>query len=97
MTDTTKYLFYAENEIYTIKIYLREGGHTRCFFKIGTDDIHDLYEASNIKLFLRLTYTLNLYKDEFNENQISSISNDLEEISKVLKISENYAKPKNSL
>lgn len=94
MVEHEKYLFYKANEFYTIKVYSRVDGYTRCFFKIATDEIHDWYEASTTKIFQRLTYIFQLNKKEFSQEQTNSIINDLQEIAEKLKISEDYARAK---
>lgn len=83
-----EYLYHIETELYIIKIYPREDGHTRCFYKIANDDAHDLWEASNTKIFRRLSHTFGLYKDYFSEDEVDNV---LSEVSKVLKVNHRKA------
>ena len=84
------YLVLIEREHYTIKISHRKEGHYTCVYRIITNPIHTLIESSQGKIVLRLMRTFQLYSNNFDDIQTSTIKKDIMEIVSRLGVSKSY-------
>lgn len=88
--EDVRQLLSLHRRLYTIELNRGEDNYYVCYYRIMGDAEHILREASSKKILQRLVYTFGLNKEEAEEIEVMEIQNDLEAITKVLRISEEF-------